>query len=74
MPINSKVGCFALDCWTSAESCDDPNTVYSDNRDELRTEALRILRGGHYRFLVLSRWHAIKNDRIEIEVLTPDAY
>jgi hypothetical protein len=71
--INPHVGSFALDCFTSADGCDDPTTVYSDNPDNLRLEALKLLQDGHYRFLVLSRWHAIKKDWIEIEELTPDA-
>jgi hypothetical protein len=73
MPIKpNNVGSFALDCFSTADSRDDPTIVYSDNLDELRTEALRILRGGRYRFLVLYRWHAIKHDWIEIEELTAD--
>jgi hypothetical protein len=64
---------YALDCWTSAKSRDDPKTVYSDNLNELRTEALKIVRDGHYRFLILYRWHAIEKDWIEIEELTPEA-
>ncbi|OWK20728.1 hypothetical protein AJ88_26110 [Mesorhizobium amorphae CCBAU 01583] len=72
MPTNPHPGSFALDYWTSAESR-ETKTIYSDNLDELRTEALKILRGGHHRFLVLYRWHAIKKDWIEIEELTPDA-
>ena len=72
MPINPHVGSFALDCYTSAHSCDDAKSLYSDNFDELRAEALKILRSGHYQCLALYRWHAIKKDWIEIEELTPD--
>ncbi|CAN7597499.1 hypothetical protein LJR234_004606 [Mesorhizobium amorphae] len=72
MSINPHVGSFALDCWTSAHSRDDPKTVYADNPDELRAEALKILRSEERRYLVLYRWHAIKKDWIEVEELTPD--
>jgi hypothetical protein len=73
MPINLQVGRFALDCLPSGDRCDDVETVYSDNPEELRTEALKILRGGRYGLLVLYRWHAIKHDWFEIEELTTDA-
>jgi hypothetical protein len=69
MSINQHHGSFVLDCWTGVESLDDRKSLYSDNFDELRTEALKLLRGGHYRYLVLSRWHSIKKDWIKIELL-----
>jgi hypothetical protein len=70
MSINPHIGCFALDCWTSADSR-DPKSIYSNNRDELRAEAEKVLRSEERRFLVLYRWHSIKRDWFEIEELTP---
>jgi hypothetical protein len=59
MTTNATDGQFCLDCWVDPESEEYPDHCeYSENVEELRALAGRLIKGGRFKFLRLSRWNA----------------
>lgn len=75
MAIRHDDGQFGLDCWIDEDDESEPASEFSDNQQELRERAEVLLRGGKYRYLVLSRWNPDlepEGDWVEIATFEPD--
>ena len=66
-------GQFALDCWEDPDRDDvEATTDYSDDVEELRAHAQKLLVARRFRYMELSRWDAAGDQWVEIETLTED--
>jgi len=67
--IRTDDGQYALDCWEDPDRDDvEASTDYSDSLAELRAHAERLIAGGRFRYLELSRWNADHQEWDELEV------
>ena len=68
MAINKDDGEFGLDCWLDPESTGDADEeLFSDDVEELKSEAQKLLNGGRYKYLLLSRWDDDKDEWVNVE-------
>jgi len=69
MATNIIDGTYGLDCWLDPEDQGDPLSIlYSENVEELRVEATRLIAGGRIRYCELSRYDYANEDWVVIEV------
>lgn len=68
MAISATEGEFGLDCWVDAESeAEADQELFSDDADELRAEAERLIGEGKFRYISLSRWDDAADAWVELE-------
>ena len=68
MAINKDDGEFGLDCWLDPGSTGDADEeLFSDDVEELKSEARKLLNGGSYKYLLLSRWDDDKDEWVNVE-------
>ena len=68
MTINTEDGRFGLDCWEDPESeAEADQVLFSDDEAELRAEATRLIAGGRFKYLVLSRWDEATDEWTELD-------
>jgi hypothetical protein len=73
MPINSKDGRFALDCWLDPKSTDHADsTEYAQTEAELRERIPKILQAGRFKSLMLYRFNPNTLEWDEIEEFSED--
>ncbi len=69
MAISATEGEFGLDCWVDAESeAAADQELFSDDADELRAEAARLIGEGRYTYISLSHWDEDTDAWTELEV------
>ncbi len=79
MAINTDDGKLGLDCWKEAQTSGTANaeqSLFSEDRKELREEAMKLLKDGMYRRVILYQWDARRSAWVGLEELTtkdPDA-